>query len=123
MVTITDMVVKVAMNVFSGNFGAKVQATYVQENRKGVLGTIAGAEQPVTIIITEAYTNAWQSTMVDQNSDILVYGEAGSVLASKTCVGGVLKIGERKLRIESFAVATNQRTGEVAHIELGCSEL
>lgn len=122
MITITVIVIA-AVNVFSGNLHAKIKATYVQENRKGKLGVIAGDEHPVTIIVTEAYTSAWQSPMVSQNSDILVYAQAGSVLAKKTCVGGTLKFHERILRIENFAVATNQRTGKIAHIELGCSEL
>lgn len=111
------------MNIFSGNIGAKVKATYVEQNHKGTLGVIAGDEHDVTIIVTESFTNAWQSEMISQTSDILVYAYADSVLASKTCVGGTIKFDDRTLRIESFASVKNQRTGVVAHIELGCSEL
>lgn len=111
------------MNVFEGNFGAKVSAVYVEENRKGPLGNIAGDEHDVTIIVTEAFTNAWQSEMVSQTSDVLVYGQADSVLAEPTCQGGKLKFEGREFRIDSFAQAKNQRTGQVAHVELGCSRI
>jgi hypothetical protein len=111
------------MNVFSGNFGAKVDAVYVEENRKNPLGNVAGAEHDVTIIVTEAFSNSMQSEMQSQNSDVLVYAQAGSVLSSKTCEGGTLKFNGRVMRIDSFAVAMNQRTGVVAHVELGCTEL
>lgn len=121
--TAVVVVADFVMNVFSGNFGAKISATYVEQNHKGALGVVAGAEHDVTIIVTESFTNAWQSEMISQTSDILVYAYAGTVLASKTCVGGSIKFDGRQLRIESFASVKNQRTGVVAHIELGCSEL
>lgn len=111
------------MNVFNGNFGAKINAIYVEQNRKTPLGTTAGEEQDVTIIVDESYTSNWQSETVSQNWDILVYGEAGSVLENSTCVGGTLKIGDRNLRIETYALSTNQRTRKTAHVELGCSQL
>jgi len=111
------------VNVFSGNMSAKVNATYVQQNRKGALGTIAGTEHAVTIFIDEGYRNNWQSEMVSQTSDVLIYAMPTSVLSNKTCVGGLIKTPLRNFRIESFYVAMNQRTGEVAHIELGCGEI
>lgn len=116
-------VVETVMNVFSGNFGAKVKAIYVEENRKSPLGVVeTGEEYPVTILIDESYTNAWGSEMITQTSDILVYGEADSILANKKCEGGKLKIGTRNLRIETWAESKNQRTGKVEHVELKCSE-
>ena len=122
--TITRVaVVDIVMNVFSGNFGAKVKATYVEQNRKNALGVVAGSEHDVTIIVTESFTNAWQSEMISQTSDILVYAYPDTVLANKTCVGGTIKFDDRTLRIESFASVKNQRTGVVEQIELGCSEL
>lgn len=123
---ITALVVDVdiVMNVFSGNFGATVDAVFQEQNRKTPLGVVpVGSEHDVTILIDESFTNARQNPMISQTSDILVYAQAGSVLADKTCEGGTLKIGSRTLRIETYAVARNQRTGQVAHIELGCSEL
>lgn len=111
------------MNVFEGNFGAIVEATYVEENRKNPLGVVAGDAHNVNVIVDESYASNWQSDMVSQNWDIMIYGKANSVLNDSTCVGGILKIDERRLRIETYAVARNQRTGRVAHIELGCSEL
>ena len=120
MVTIMNVIV---MNVFSGNISAKLKAVYKEANRKNNLGVVAGAEHNVIIIISEAYTNAWQSEIVSQTSNILVYAQPNTVLAKKTCTGGTLKVGDRTLRIESFAVARNQRTSEISHIELGCSEL
>lgn len=117
------MTVMNPMNIFSGNLGAKVSAVYVEQNRKNALGVVAGDEHDVTIIVTESFTNAWQSEMISQTSDILVYAYPETVLASKSCVGGTLKFDDRTLRIESFASVKNQRTNVVAHIELGCSEL
>lgn len=116
--TILVVVVGIVMNVFSGNFGATVNAVFQAENRKTPLGAVAvGNETDVTILVDESFTNNWQSNMNSQTSDILVYAQAGSVLANKTCQGGIIKIGSRSLRIETYAVARNQRTGDVAHIE------
>ncbi len=111
------------MNVFSGRFGAKIDAVYTVQNRKDALGVVARSSTPVTIIVDESYTSAWQSNTISQNWDILVYGEAGSVLEDPKCVGGTIEYDGRKLRIEAYALAPNQRKGGVAHIELGCSRL
>lgn len=114
----------IVMNVFSGNFGAIVDAVFQEQDRKTPLGAVdVGSEHNVKIIIDQSYTNNWQSNMISQTSDVLVYGQSDSVLAEKTCVGGTLKVGTQTFRIETFAVATNQRTGAIAHVELGCSEL
>jgi myo-inositol-hexaphosphate 3-phosphohydrolase len=124
MATNTHVVdVEIVMNVFSGNFGAKVKAVYTEQNRKNPLGNVAGDSHDVTIIVTQAYSNAMQSEMQSQNSDVLVYAQTGSVLSNKKCEGGTLKFDGRTMRIDSFAVATNQRTGVVAHYELGCTEI
>ena len=111
------------MNVFSGRFGAKIDAVYTVQNRKDALGVVARSSTPVTIIVDESYTSAWQSNTISQNWDILVYGEAGSVLEDPKCVGGTIEFNGRKLRIEAHAIAPNQRSGQTAHIELGCSRL
>lgn len=103
------------MDVFSGNLGPIIDAVYVEQDRKSPLGVVPGDEHDVRIIVDESYTNAWQSEMIEQTSDILVYAQLGSVLASKTCVGGTIQYDDRRLRIETFAVAKK-------HIELGCSE-
>ena len=111
------------MNVFSGRFGAKIDAVYTVQNRKGGLGVVAGSSTPVTIIVDESYTSAWQSNTISQNWDIMVYGQAGSVLEDPKCVGGTIEFNGRKLRIEAYALSRNQRSGQTAHIELGCSQL
>lgn len=113
----------IIVNVFNGNFGAKVDAIYVEQNRKDPLGTVQGEEHDVTIIIDESYTSNWQSETVSQNWDILVYGQAGSVLENPNCVGGTLQFNGRTLRIEAYALSKNQRTDVTNHVELGCGQL
>jgi hypothetical protein len=115
--------VAIAMNVFSGNLKALVNATYVEQNRKGKLGVIKGAEHRVQVFIDEGYRTNWQSTEQSQTYDVLIYAKPTGVLKDKTCEGGLIKTSTRTFRIESFHPSMNQRTGKLDHIELGCGEV
>ena len=111
------------MNVFSGNLRAIQDAVYTEQDRKGTLGVIPGDEHDVQVKIVDGAKTNFQSEMQTQSYDVLIYAHPDTVLDDENCVGGVIHTPRKTYRVEAFYPVVNQRTGQVEHVELGCSQI
>lgn len=104
-----------------------VTAEYYKVDRTNPLGATKSDPVDVQIIIDEGSSTQFTGQTVDTrtNPDILIYGQLGSVLANRSCVGGFIRTTKnpdpRTFRIENWNMAGYTR--DDGHIELTATEV
>lgn len=110
------------MTVFDDFANAILPADYWRTDERNPLGVTKGPLTRTSVIIDEGGETSFTGDAPVQADDVLIYGMAGSPLASHACVGGWIKVynglDSRTFKIVRWDVGRDQDLQIIDHFEV-----